>query len=359
MPEYGGQPASPYDDEKAELFEPVLALLDHTQLPILARRVLEAREAERTSQPSVGSPIYGSSHIVFPLSFDDGTRCAIRIPVNGTENGWNELSSSALTSEAETMRLIRRETTIPVPDVFNFFPTIDKPLRCPYILMEFITGFSLYDIWFGHRLGSTSAEENHTKRVRALKGIASAMIKLDRFPSRTSGRPQFPEGGCEIVSTWVIRQVDHRAMLDRWFVHADLAEHPIYVALKPYSEPKQYYTAMLDAYPEGSPIPRGLELLLRQLIDWIPGTRHQNAFVLTHPDFDIQNFIVSERGDLLGILDWDGVALLHAVSGTRGTPAGSPATGIPACTDTAPEWTMVKSRRVCGKTLLRRWRSTA
>lgn len=32
-----------------------------------------------------------------------------------------------------------------------------------------------------------------------------------------------------------------------------------------------------------------------------------DPFVLVHPDFDIQNFIVSEEGELQGIIDWDGV----------------------------------------------------
>lgn len=320
QPEAGGTPALSDDEEKAELLEPVLAALDQAQLPILAKRILQARQPENVPEPSVGRPIFGSYHVVFPLTFESGTRWAVKIPVNGSESAWNDISSSALSSEAETMRLLRRETTIPVPDVFDFSSTTENPLRCPYILMSFVTGYSLYDIWFGHRLRGTSAVENHANRVRVLEGVASAMAQLGKFSSRTGGSPRFAEGGSEIVGSGPFRQVDHKAMLDRWFVHADPAEDPIYFKLEPYEKAKQYYTAMLDAHPEDQRVLRGMELLLRQFIDWIPDTQGPNPFVLSHPDFDIQNFIVSANGDLLGIIDWDGVALVPRSIGNERYP---------------------------------------
>jgi hypothetical protein len=58
------------------------------------------------------------------------------------------MSANALTSEARTMQLLKHETTIPLPDVFDFSSTIENELRCPYIIMSFIRGVSLYDVWF-------------------------------------------------------------------------------------------------------------------------------------------------------------------------------------------------------------------
>ncbi len=60
--------------------------------------------------------------------------------------------------------------------------------------------------------------------------------------------------------------------------------------------------------------------LLRQLINWIPDPSGVNSFVLTHRDFDIQNLIVSEDGELRGIIDWDGVAAVPRTLGNERYP---------------------------------------
>ena len=44
------------------------------------------------------------------------------------------------------------------------------------------------------------------------------------------------------------------------------------------------------------------------------------SFVLLHPDFDIQNFIVSEEGDLQGIIDWDGFTVAPRSLGNERYP---------------------------------------
>ena len=46
------------------------------------------------------------------------------------------------------MRLLRLETTIPVPEVYAFDATFGSELRCPSILMESINGIPLHKGWF-------------------------------------------------------------------------------------------------------------------------------------------------------------------------------------------------------------------
>lgn len=67
-----------------------------------------------------------------------------------------------------------------------------------------------------------------------------------------------------------MRQVDHRATLDRLFDHEDPDDVPIYSKCAASSNPKAYYTHMLDRHLEQNPAPRGLVMLLHQLINWIP-----------------------------------------------------------------------------------------
>ena len=57
------------------------------------------------------------------------------------------------------------------------------------------------------------------------------------------------------------------------------------------------------------------------MIDWLPEPLDgRKPFVLVHPDFDIQNFLVSEEGELQGIIDWDGVAAFPRILGNEAYP---------------------------------------
>lgn len=217
------------------------------------------------------------------------------------------------------MRLFKRETTIPLPDVLDFSPTTQNNLRCPYIMITFISGIPLYDVWFGHRLNGASPDTTHLRRVRALESIASAMVQLDRFSFRIGGCLLFGSDG-NLSDIGPMRRVDYEAMLDRWFVHKDPDDDPIYIEHAASSDPKAYYTFMLDLHPEQNPVPKGLAMLLRQLMSWIPEPSRMDPFVLTHLDFDIQNIIVSEEGELRGIIDWDGVAAVPRTLGNERYP---------------------------------------
>jgi hypothetical protein len=54
----------------------------------------------------------------------------------------------------------------------------------------------------------------------------------------------------------------------------------------------------------------GEEKLLRLFIDCITQVEaEQDLFVLTHPDFSLQNFIVLPEGDLVGVIDWEDVTV--------------------------------------------------
>ena len=217
------------------------------------------------------------------------------------------------------MRLLKHETTIPLPDVLDFSPTTQNALRCPYIIMSFVSGIPLYNVWFGHSLNGAGPDITRARRTRTLQSIASAMVQLDRFSFRSGGRLLFRSDG-NPSGVGKMRLVDHRAMLDRWFVHKDPDDDPIYVECAASSDPKAYYTFMLDMHPEQKPVSKGLVMLLRQLISWIPEPSGMDPFVLAHPDFDIQNFIVSEEGELRGLIDWDGVAAVPRTLGNERYP---------------------------------------
>lgn len=311
------------DDEEDPLqhFAAVLAALNLDALPRLAA---EARQrlhsGTQYENPTVGDPMSGSFHILYPLKFADGVRWLVKIPANGVEGKWDELSAASLTSEANTMRLLKRETTVPVPEVFEFSSTTNNKLNCPYIFMSFISGRPLQEVWHARNSGVTDPDILHSHRVHALEGIASAMVQLGKYTFNRGGCPLYDSKG-NISGIGSTRLTDRQAELDRWFVDGDPCEDPIYVE-KPVSlDTKEFYTFFMDLHPPTDLVPRGSDILLRQLIDWLPKVSGPNPFVLAHPDFDIQNVLVSDDGQLQGIIDWDGVAAVPRSTGNGCYPS--------------------------------------
>ncbi|KAL4911002.1 hypothetical protein BDW74DRAFT_4708 [Aspergillus multicolor] len=248
------QASSPSSEEgePMKVLAAVLSTLDIQQPPLLAAAVLRRLQPGQgpVANPTVGDPVYGSYHVLFSLTFDNGVRWMVRFPINGTDNKWDELSASALTSEANTMSLLKRETTIPVREVLDFSATTKNPLRCPYIIMAFVGGTPLYNVLFGDRMHGVDPETTRSRRIRALDGIASAMAELEKFSFHTVGSIIFTSDGSPsgVVS---MRRVDQEAMLDRWFVHQDPSDDPLYLECGPYSSPRSYYTHLLDCIPKG------------------------------------------------------------------------------------------------------------
>lgn len=312
------------EEDPMELFSAVLASIQLNHLPGYASAV------RRQTHPSnkggsldwigtaaVGSPLFGSYHILFPLEFSDGVRWLLKVPVNGIRDEFDEPAAKALSSEALTMQLLRRETTIPVPEVFAFDATLNNELGCPFILMRFIPGMSLYNCWFDK---SMPKDVIQARRTRTLEEIAVAMVQLDKFSFDQGGSIVFDEQG-RPASIGPTRHVDNQAMLER-MERDDPDDAALYVELGPHAHPKAFYTSMLDRRPEPpSHWGKGELKLLRMFLDWVPESDDgRKKFVLTHPDFDFQNVLVLEDGGLQGLIDWDGVAAVPRSLGNERYP---------------------------------------
>ncbi|KAI1331580.1 hypothetical protein F5Y16DRAFT_271562 [Xylariaceae sp. FL0255] len=306
------------DNRGAERFSEVLRALNRDRLPMLGRWLYLRHQGQLVSTPVVGEPIYGSNRVCFPLTFDDGLRWLVKIPINGTEGKWDAPSAWSFQAEHRIMRALNAFTDVPVSEVIDFCPAPGDNLRCPYIIVSHPPGWPLYDIWFGHHLNGDDPEVNYARRVRILDSIASAMVQLGRFTTLTSGISCYFRDG--LYTKYYGRRRDYKAELDR--TDEDQSDGPIYIAQPPLTDPKAYYTYMLDLHPETNSYQKCIVALLRKLIDWIPepeeGRRGQR-FDLTIPYFDYQDFIVSEEGDLRGI-EWEGVATLPRSVGSASYP---------------------------------------
>ncbi|KAI9792501.1 MAG: hypothetical protein M1833_001080 [Piccolia ochrophora] len=257
----------------------------------LSRGIQEAIDGGK--EPSWGGPVavdpplFGSYHILFPVTFGDGVRWLLKVPTNGTRHHFDDAAARALSCEALTMRLPSRQTTIPVSDVFAFDAALDNELGCLFILMSFVDGQFLYDCWFDRCVPDDIVRR---RRHRALQDVAAAMVELEKFSFDRAG---------------------------------DAEEAVIYVEDGPFEDPASFYVSSLDRRPEApTHSGEGEQKLLRMLLGWIQQPRDgENSFVLAHPDLDIQNIIVSEEGELRALIDWDGVAAVTFSPGNQRYPS--------------------------------------
>lgn len=306
--------SDPSDDDEHELFNSVLASI---RLDILAEYASNIRKSLAQHSGSfkaaeVGSPMFGSYHVLYPLEFDDGVHWLLKVPINGTRDRFCEMDARSIRSEALTMRYLQKRTTIPIPDVFSFSKSCDNELNCPFILMKYIDGKPLYDIWFDKTQPKDIIE---ARRTKCLQGLVAAMVQLSQFSFEQAGSLSFRELDDDVdidpLEIGPLRLIDNSAMLEH-INDDDYDGFPIYLEAGPFQDPKGYFTALLDDREKNltTDFTQGQLILVRMLLGWIPEPDLRNqckSFVLAHPDLDIQNVLVAEDGTLQGIMDWDGV----------------------------------------------------
>ncbi len=263
------------------------------------------------------NPARGSYNLIFFIDFDDGKSWVLKASANGHPRCWDEFAAGALESEAFTMRWMRNKTTIPVPEVYGIDTSTDNAIGCPYIMMEYIKGQSLYGGWFNQRASPARLEQF---RARALQTIAAAMVQLHNFRFHTSGSLRFSSDG-KPYGFQSAKVVDFVGTAAR--PQDDPCKDVLFAKKGPFKDPMDFLLFNLirrDASYRDTARVRGLFESLRLFTQWTlePISGDPFPFVLGHPDFDLQNILVKEDGTLCGILDWDGVsAVPHTVGCLR------------------------------------------
>ena len=279
-------------------------------------------------------PLCGSYHIVFPIEFADGMKWMLKVSANGDH--FDSVAAAALTSEAQTMRMLKGETSIPVPTVYAFDTSSENALSVPFILMEKLDGRPLNDLWFNQETPKACLEHF---RVKTLQNLAEVMVQLNKFTVSTSGSLVFgPDGtpvrlGAAKVMDAVaeFNKAHRRDSNNKGENAADGAsnrevksdapnasvcvwnDNDIIYERGPFSNPKAYLLSNLDR-PDpairADAYERGTEKCLRLFIEWAfaDAQNHNRQFVLSHPDLDVQNILVADDGTITGLIDWDGVA---------------------------------------------------
>ncbi|KAI1122829.1 hypothetical protein F5Y10DRAFT_286737 [Nemania abortiva] len=353
-----------YNERKARDFAAVVARVDTAAMASLARDLLEERRRWRSSGrstdpvplPRIAAPFFGGGHAFYVVQFwgDGGVEKSVRwimkIPSAGQNGGWDELCRETLRAEAFLLHKLRTETQIPVPEVIDADCRADGEIGAPWMLMEFVQGRRLEDVWFGLDIRDDVKRLAFVKERREtiLRNIADAMLQLGRYEFDQGGAPFFDRADGELVGVGPLRQLDVQAMVDRWLLDEDCETTPMYRAAGPWDDTRDMYTALLD--PPADVPERGIDELLRLLLSHIrepglcqpPGFAHREStvgrrtlpdeektetnmkmkkFVLTHSDLSMRHILLADDGTTIkAILGWDGARAAPRSLGNEALP---------------------------------------
>ncbi|KAJ5192145.1 Aminoglycoside phosphotransferase [Penicillium cf. viridicatum] len=273
------------DDDLDSLdIDPFDAVLERVKVKHIGKHVAAIRANIQPSDKKnipvveVGSHTLCGEDVFYTVKFADGVKWMLKVPAIGTPDQFDEDDAEALRSEALTMIMLRHETTIPIPKVFSYDNTCKNKLKVPFILMEFIDGRPLIEAWHDRE---SPKEVVQARRTRCLQDIAAAYLQLAKYTLNKNKPLRFDDQ-------------------DRLIGVVPVKEDP-------FSGLKVAYTSRLDRWGKDEfVLQKELLKLLRMFADWTPEPIAGKSFVVTHPNPNIFNFLVSDDGSVRAILDWHG-----------------------------------------------------
>ncbi|KAK8181322.1 kinase-like domain-containing protein [Phyllosticta citribraziliensis] len=205
----------------------------------------------------------------------------LRVPSLGVRGVWNRHKALQLRSSALSMRWIRNNTRIPVPEVLAYDITHKNEIGHPFTLMRHVSGTQICDVWDDD---DGSDAEFEAKRLRILDSVAETAAQLQTISFTHSGMLHFDDESATRPRVGLTYHLCEDGTDDGY----DLPEDPDALVLL-----------------------KGQHEILRLLVDCLPfaraqeGQAVQETFVLAHPDFDWQNIMVDDEGNVTGVIDWD------------------------------------------------------
>ena len=318
------------ESDEVDRFKHVIDAIDFERLPELAVSVRRGNVHSDMMDMSLSThasnapltckvvtpPLTGSYNILYRLEFSDGVRWMFKVPITGSRVRFDELAEQALISEALTMRLLKRKTTIPVPEVHFFNTSFDNVVKCPFIMMDCLEGRPLHELWFQPRASQATVE---VFRERVLQQLAAALVQLSAFTYDRGGALLFDQAG-NVIGIGPARVNDLTAEYHRLSGQDDDNDDdsPLYYGKGPVKHPKSFLGLTLKRGPhQARKYHQGMHKLMGLFIDWMSydHTGGGSSFVLAHPDLAYQNVLVSDDGTLQGIIDWDGAAAVPRCCG--------------------------------------------
>ncbi|KAL7917909.1 kinase-like domain-containing protein [Trichoderma austrokoningii] len=192
-------------------------------------------------------------------------------------------------SEIATMKIIRENTTILIPRVFEFKASAENPFGYPYILMEYLRGRILPS-----GLATTIPLQH---RVKAAQQLANVFSELQKLTFSRIGR------------LWCGENVDQPVKIVAMGWHA--SPGPLETSLEYfYNQTQSENREILAIHPDDPDWLTACWVLKTALPHIIIEDRVRGPFPLCHLDFHYGNMLFDDEYNLVGVIDWS-----HAQAG--------------------------------------------
>ncbi|PFH46515.1 hypothetical protein AMATHDRAFT_154639 [Amanita thiersii Skay4041] len=287
------------DDSFLAAFDALRSIIKPEKLVNIASHIRGIPSTDCTVD--IEKPLYGSFNLVYVITFSDGIKWIARIPIHGVKESWSDRAAASMESQVLTMRFIKQNTTIPIPEIIHVDTTLDNKLGAPFVLMSWLDGKSVTSVWHDSKC---DAQTLATRRENILRSVAKAMGQLRFFNANKIGELEFES------APGVDQKLRFKQITGMHSLHLDEeTEEPMFEELGPFGSTREYFLALTnDSRPQRALIDyaKGQWKLLELMIDIIPSP-DEERFLLVHADYDVQNFLVNSEGELTGVIDWDGV----------------------------------------------------
>ncbi|KAI9065145.1 hypothetical protein FKP32DRAFT_525116 [Trametes sanguinea] len=292
--------------------EAFIASLDLAAIQTLALKTRQSQLAQQP-EPSSRDPTQhelactvqfltqGGSNVLYDLRFSapDNSHWVIRIPL--ASRTWTALAARRMHHDVVAQQYILARTAVPIPRIHASACSADNALGHPYVLMDFVEGTRLVDVW-----NEPGWWMDGRTRERTLESLACVMVELAtlEFPQigclELPGSPGEPHG---IVPFPSLLDPLNPSQPD-----APTPELEDEDDRGPFTSTHAYLSALLAATRAQRDDPT--LALLQLLLSALPSRAYDRApFTLGHPDFDAQNvFLDARTGAVAALVDWDGVA---------------------------------------------------
>lgn len=252
-------------------------------LVALGSRIQELVSKAKTCNGCLVKTLSGSFNLVHILLLDEA-KMVIRIPIGGQFGDLTGPAKDALESQVQTINYIREHTDVPVPEVFHFDTTAENEICAPYIAMSYISGKPVSHLWFDAS-GHASLED---RRRNILKQLAQSMSQLNRL--------HFDKIGSLVTSCHDLGPCYDWDETEDGMVTVSSSG--------PFLTTISFLKNFWAPTNEKSPYAIGAAKVLEEMLPLLP---HSSDYVLALPDYDSQNVMADEEGNITGLIDWDNV----------------------------------------------------
>ncbi|KAJ5108556.1 hypothetical protein N7456_005231 [Penicillium angulare] len=307
-------------------------------LQALCRKASTLRQGVTCTCDPGQRPSTGSFNWAIFVTFEDKVRWVFRSPRSRASRAL-EMDMKLLASEAATLRYLRSQSDIPVPEVFDYCASSNNETGVPFILMSEAPGWPLSKVWKSTSSPQPSLDSIHKAKILSQLGSITwklSQLRFDKMGSLIEENGTFSVNEClsrghmlheryslEISRGPFTSEAEfYDSLISALFEHAETLQLSHHCFIAPVPSHDDYpcdtqYKAAVDLWSDfvtiGGKIDTADNRLdfivvsdaLRDIMKkLLPPTTNPETFPLCHPDLSVNNIYIDDDYNITCIIDW-------------------------------------------------------